>query len=360
MKIKCDICGGELVMLPGGKGGACKNCGMEHSVERIREMLGIAEQETEKKPVKKATPKKELARKAVTPPAPEEEPEILDVEDIEVIEDVEIVEEIEEERELTETSESDFVIKKKFGGKLLVEYNGHAQRVIFPNDCVEIKDKNMFTGRDEIVELVFSGFYPDTMAWLEGECFKGLKNLERIVCERDFTVGASDFKDCKKLKSVTVKNASIIFLQQECFANCTSLERVDLNENIELDIYRGAFKNCTSLKEFIHPKNSGFFDYGCVGIESTTFEGCTSLRRVVLANDTVAIHKDAFKDCTSLESVTTHSGGLDGIAIHPDAFRGSSFQPENAGICPKCGKKLDCTDNEISCSCGFSSRQYDE
>ena len=358
MKIKCDICGGELVMLAGGKGGACKNCGMEHSVERIREMLGVSEPKKEEKPVKKAAPKKELIREIVTPPTTEEEPEILDVEDIEVIEDVELVEEDEEESELTESSESDFAIKKKFGGKLLKEYNGHAQRVIFPNNFLEAEHNNMFTGHDEIVELVFPDFYPDTMAWAEGRFFSGLKNLKRVICEKNFCPGEADFKDCKKLKSVTVKNAMLIFLQQDCFANCTSLEKIELNGDAEIDIARGVFRNCASLKEFISPKHREFFD--CIGIGGSTFEGCTSLRRVVLADDTVAIHKDAFKGCTSLESVTTHSGGLDGIAIHPDAFRGSSFQPEKVGICPKCGKKLNCTDDEISCSCGLFANQYDE
>ena len=355
MKIKCDICGGELVMLAGGKGAACKNCGMEQSGERIRKMIGVSEEkETHKKPVKST--KKELVKEVLTPPAPEEE-EILDVEDVEVIDDVEIVEES-EERELTESSDGDFVIKKKFGGKLLKEYNGHAQRVIFPNNFVEAEHNNMFTGHDEIVELVFLDFYPDTMAWAEGRFFSGLKNLKRVICEKNFCPGEADFKDCEKLKSVTVKNAMLIFLQQDCFANCTSLERVELNEDAEMDIARGAFRNCTSLKEFISPKHRSFFD--CIGIGGSTFEDCASLRRVVIADDTVAIHKDAFKNCTSLQSVTTHSGGLDGIAIHPDAFRGSSFQPERVGICPKCGKKLNCTDDEISCSCGLFANQYDE
>lgn len=43
MPIACDICGGPLVMVAGGKGAVCKNCGMEHSVERVREMLGAAQ-----------------------------------------------------------------------------------------------------------------------------------------------------------------------------------------------------------------------------------------------------------------------------------------------------------------------------
>lgn len=45
MPIACDICGGPLVVAAGGKGAVCKNCGMEHSIERVREMLGVAQPE---------------------------------------------------------------------------------------------------------------------------------------------------------------------------------------------------------------------------------------------------------------------------------------------------------------------------
>lgn len=48
MKIKCDLCGGELLMDAGGQTASCINCGMKHSVERVREMLaGTSGQSTE-------------------------------------------------------------------------------------------------------------------------------------------------------------------------------------------------------------------------------------------------------------------------------------------------------------------------
>lgn len=84
------------------------------------------------------------------------------------------------------------------------------------------------------------------------------------------------------------------------------------------------------------------------------------MKDVVLPDNVKAIHKDAFKNCSSLKNVSTHSGDLQGVAIHPQAFSGSLFQPENAGLCPVCGKKLRCTDNELTCSCGFSAVQYED
>ncbi len=43
MKIKCDLCGGELLMDAGGQTASCVDCGMKHSVERVREKLATHE-----------------------------------------------------------------------------------------------------------------------------------------------------------------------------------------------------------------------------------------------------------------------------------------------------------------------------
>lgn len=43
MKIKCDLCGGELLMDAGGQTASCVDCGMKHSLERVREKLATHE-----------------------------------------------------------------------------------------------------------------------------------------------------------------------------------------------------------------------------------------------------------------------------------------------------------------------------
>ena len=55
MKIKCDLCGGELLMDAGGQTASCIDCGMKHSVERVREKLATHEAKepsvSEEKPI---------------------------------------------------------------------------------------------------------------------------------------------------------------------------------------------------------------------------------------------------------------------------------------------------------------------
>ncbi len=361
MKIKCDICGGELVMLSGGKSGACKNCGMEHSVERIREMLGVVEEtRVETAPVKAA---KQNAKSKTTAPAIEE-PEVVDTEDIEILDveeieilDTEDIEVLDEDEQLTESAPSDFVIKKRFGGSYeLTAYTGNAQRVIFPDKFLDIANTKIFNGHDEIVELVFGGGFTNTAC--DNGLFAGLKNLKRVICNGDMLAFDGEFRDCKNLEEVTVSNAQIIQLNGAVFSGCTKLKSVKFDENAQMDIGQGAFMNCTSLETFVHPKHSVYFTDD--GISRSAFEGCTSLCTVILADDTTAIHKDAFKNCTSLKSVKTHSGDTGGIAIHTDAFAGAAFTPERAGSCPRCSKPLKCTEYSISCNCGLQSEQcYD-
>lgn len=41
MAAKCDLCGGALIMGAGGQSATCKTCGMEYSVERVRELMAL-------------------------------------------------------------------------------------------------------------------------------------------------------------------------------------------------------------------------------------------------------------------------------------------------------------------------------
>ena len=64
MKLTCDLCGGTLQVNPGGQGATCSTCGLGYTMERLREKLGIRnEEQNNPKPV----PPKPV------PPKPDEE-----------------------------------------------------------------------------------------------------------------------------------------------------------------------------------------------------------------------------------------------------------------------------------------------
>lgn len=373
-KIHCELCGSELVMAAGGKGATCKNCGLEYSIERLREMLmevssnvtpitqtSIA-QDADKKTDNntKAISDNNAEKLDIESVTEDNNPVFLDITEIELLEDeVQLLDEQAEESEcyeLTESSPDDFVLKKRgLGEYRLVNYKGHAQRVTFPNQWIDYDYYMLFADHDEFVELIFPAGYTNS-TFVKGN-FENKPNLKSVFFGGDVLLGLNEFKGCKKLEHITIENASIIQLGGGSFTDCENLQTLHFCEDAEFDIQAEVFKNCRSLQVFVAPKKSVHFSGE--GIESNTFSDCVSLRDVVLPNNIKAIHKDAFKNCRNLKSVATHNGDLSGVAIHPQAFSGSSFQPENIGICPICGKRLQCTSNELTCNCGFSAVQYE-
>lgn len=53
MKLMCDLCGSPLVVNSGGKDASCSNCGLNYSMERLREKLG-QNKEVHNEPVRTA------------------------------------------------------------------------------------------------------------------------------------------------------------------------------------------------------------------------------------------------------------------------------------------------------------------
>ncbi len=335
MKICCDICGGDLVVQAGGIGAVCKICGMEHSVERVREMLGVTQNEKSETCAPKASEK---------PAASSDSTKKC------------------ENIKLTESKESDFVLKKGLFGSKLVGYNGKAQKVVFPHKINEVMGEKLFSGHDEIIELVFT----DGISTTEGREFADCKNLKKITVHGNMNTMSDTFSGCKKLEQVNITakiNGDIVQIGENTFAGCKKLKEFTVSNDCEMEINTGAFKDCESLERFEHSGRTA--DFAGTGIKPYAFKNCTSLCEVVLADDTVSIHKGAFKNCRNLKKVVLKNGTeIDGkrIAIHPEAFEDAAWQPESVGVCPECGGSLKCSSvdgyESMTCSCGFESTEY--
>lgn len=78
----------------------------------------------------------------------------------------------------------------------------------------------------------------------------------------------------------------------------TSLRSVNLAKTNISGIGRGAFNNCTNLSSLQLPINENYTE-----IESYIFEGCTSLKEVIIPNNITRIWTGSFYGCTALERV---------------------------------------------------------
>ena len=144
------------------------------------------------------------------------------------------------------------------------------------------------------------------------------------------TIGRNAFFCCYSLKTVTFEKGTQL-KTVDGFAGCTSLTTIEIPASVET-IGNLAFSNCTSLTTIKIPASvetigSRAFA-GCTSLQTVTFEkesqlktiegyhekgsgafyGCTSLTTIEIPASVEEIRGYAFKDCTSLQTVTFEKG----------------------------------------------------
>ena len=116
------------------------------------------------------------------------------------------------------------------------------------------------------------------------------------------TIGSYAFSGCTNFKYINgdtdgeLKLGKISDINTSTFYGCSSLKKVYINNNIT-NIYNSAFKGCTNLNEINLPTS-------ITNIGSNTFEGCISLNEINLPPSITNIGSSAFKGCTSLKKVS--------------------------------------------------------
>lgn len=118
------------------------------------------------------------------------------------------------------------------------------------------------------------------------------------------------FEGCTSLKEV-IFPSTLKKLGCYTFYGCSSLEKIDLPDDIEC-IAVGTFTYCTNLTEINLPEKlvtigisddseGGWFGDGA-------FEGCSSLKKVVIPDNVTEIGDSTFYGCTNLEEIELPEG----------------------------------------------------
>lgn len=118
-------------------------------------------------------------------------------------------------------------------------------------------------------------------------------NLETVILD-DTVKGLTEFRECSKLKNVSLGNG-ITVIPGSCFSDCSSLEELVLPENLK-KISFNAFFNAVKLKKLVLPDT-------VESIGSSAFSYCTSLAEITLNDGLASIDNFAFNDCGALRSV---------------------------------------------------------
>jgi len=153
--------------------------------------------------------------------------------------------------------------------------------------------KTLYWGRN-----IEKSMYGETFATLGGEA------LEKVTIGGSVTfLPAGAFQSCTNLKEVIWKN-SLKEIGRATFYKCTALESIDLPSGLQV-IGKNAFDNCTNLQRVNSQQDGQFIiPNGVVKVLSYAFDGCSSLREVIIPSTCEEIASSAFRNISTITKVT--------------------------------------------------------
>ena len=178
-------------------------------------------------------------------------------------------------------------------------------QVILPSTLQTIK-KHAFDGCISLTEI---SFYDATaLQTIEGNAFKDTKIHDPKFPAGLQKIGESAFENCGSLGTVTLTEVTSLTLEEGAFLN-SGVRDIKFGTGLQ-EIPANAFKGCTLLGK----RESGSEPLtltikGVKRIKGGAFEGCTSLKNLVLEESVADLGGDAFKGCNALSVVEIRSGG---------------------------------------------------
>lgn len=172
-------------------------------------------------------------------------------------------------------------------------------------------------------DIIISSTYGNmnVVTVISSSAFKNKEITSVVIPNTIETIGQSAFANCEKIKTVTfTSDTAITFIGSGAFSDCTLLENFVI-PNTVTSIGVDAFKNCAALikeEKGVYYVGDWVIGYNkeateislrdtTVGIADNAFEGC-SITKLTLPSSVKYIGANAFKNCTTLESINIPSG----------------------------------------------------
>lgn len=185
--------------------------------------------------------------------------------------------------------------------------NLNIARVIL-NDGVSSVGASAFRGCYKITSVSL----PNSLTSIGYDAFDGCSGITDITLPQNLSeIGGYAFGSVN-FTSIEIPD-SVTSIEQYTFANCKKLEQITLSSNT-LSIGEGAFNFCSSLTAIELPES-------VTNIDRFAFWNCSSLDNVTLPSGITAIKENTFLNCTSLSTISIPASV---VSIGPSAFYGCS------------------------------------
>jgi hypothetical protein len=171
---------------------------------------------------------------------------------------------------------------------------------------------DLFTGNDRIE--TFEEFkYFTGITELDATCFNNCTSLTKIHIPDSVTVLEPDaFSNCTALTHLVIGNG-ITELTGDYFKESTQLEYLEIGTGMERIGYNAFYNKYTKLETLV------FHDGENPLVILSSFNGCSSLKSVILPKNTVEVTSGAFSNCSELEYLEIQSS-MESGAIQSGAF----------------------------------------
>ena len=176
--------------------------------------------------------------------------------------------------------------------------------------CINIMSITISNSITSIGEYAFcdcsgliSVIIPDSVTSIANGVFSGCSELKSITIPAGvISIGDRAFFECKNLTSITIPN-SVISIGEHALKRCDNLNSVSISfaatkkKGVENITFKHLFGGV--VPHTIQTVNIT----GGTRIENSAFEGCKSIRRIVLSEGITNIGDSAFANCKSLKTV---------------------------------------------------------
>ncbi len=221
------------------------------------------------------------------------------------------------------------IIPSTYNGKTVVGINRKAfagaslVSVIIPDSITSI-DEEAFRGCRELTSIMI----PDSVTSIGTSAFAGCVGLASVNIPTGVTtINMSVFSGCWSLKQITFPD-SLTKIGHWAFTGCRSLSSIFIPKNVST-IDTWAFSECSNLEQITVAEENTIFhsagnclietadkalaqgcknsvipsDESVVFILSSSFQGCTGLKSIVIPDGVTFIGDRAFEGCTALTTV---------------------------------------------------------